>query len=301
MSFCYDSNSPIDLIEAETKICDSKCAFSFNYVKSSLIGSNKKTHLEFKLQNNDKNSIKFNGNYYNLEKFMLFRNSVHKLNGQSKSAELVIEHSKINNPSKKLVVCILLNVVNNNDSDIDFLIDKMSLLALKLNDTAVIKYPSFSLNNIIPEERYFNYSSNLFYFKNNSGLCYKNHDIIVINKILSINTKNYNNLFDLINKHSFPINLSNKPDTFYSKKKASLGLGVMGENDIYIECKPTGEGEDKVVQELIDVKKEDNLIFLMDYFKKTFGFLYLNSAELFGSLIGGILIIVVIKYLKSFK
>lgn len=301
MSFCNNSNSPIDLIKAETKECDTKCSYQFNYNKSSLVGKNKKHYLEFKLQHNDKSSINFFNTFYYLEKFMIFRKSVHTLNGKERSAELVIEHSQVNNPSKKLVVCVLINIVNHNDSDLDFIIEKMSLLAPNLNNEAVISYPSFSLNNVIPEEHYFNYKSNLFYSKNNNSLCYKKHDIIVIDKELSINNKNYNNLIDLITKHSFPVNLMEKPDTFYSKNKASLGIGVIGENDIYIECKPTGEGDIKTIQERIDIKTEDKFGGLKRFLARNLGFLYLNGSEIFGSIIGAILIIIVLKYLKKFK
>ena len=298
MSFCYNSNSPIDLNKAVTQDCDNKCLYEFNYIKSSLNGINKKTHLEFTLQNNDKSDVKFYGNYYNLEKFMLFRDSAHSLNGTKKQAEIVIEHSQINNPSKKLVVCILINVVNQNDSDLDFIIEKMSLLAPRLNDSSPIKFPSFSLNNIIPQDKYYNYRANLFYLYNNSGLCEKKQDIIVFDKFLTINTKNYNNLIDLINKNTFITQIDDAPDTFYSKNNAVLGTGIMGENDIYIECKPTGEGEQKVTQETIDIKKDDRFLFIVKLFNRVFGFLKLRGAEIFGSIIGAIIIYVILKLIK---
>lgn len=303
MSFCYNSKSPIDLIEIETASipCTDKCLYQYNYNKSSLIGKNLKTHLEFTLKNNDKSTINFGGNLYNLEKIMLFRNSAHRLNGKVKHAELILEHSKIINPSKKLVVCILINSVANSDSDLDFIIEKMSLLNPNLNNEATIMYPSFSLNNIIPREKFFTYQANLFYNKTNSGLCDKINTFIVFDKMININNKNYNNLISLIDLTIFRLQTVNKPPTFYSGSKASIGTGVIGDDDIYIECKPTGDGDSTMVQEIVEIKEENKYKYLTDFLKKTFGKLYGNREEIFSSIIGAILIYAVLKVLKKFR
>ena len=321
MTFCANTNSPIDLIRTDTEVCDNKCLYEYNYGKSSLNGFNLKTNLVFLLQNNNENHVKFNSLNYNLEGMLLFRDSVHKINGNRKSAELIIVHNEKDNPSKKLVVCILINVVNQNDGDLDYIIDKMALMAPANGDSANIRYPSFSLNNIIPTSKYFNYKGDLFYENNSSNLCYQPsniddsrprdsylHDIIVFDKVLSINTTNYNNLISLINKHTFVIQgpedtlfgrqESNTP-VFYSKNNAVLGTGIMGEDDIYIECKPTGADDDKVVQVDVDIKDEDKFKFIIDYFNRTFSFLKVNKNEILGSFIGAIIIYVILKIVKS--
>lgn len=314
MTFCANTNSPIDLIRTETETCDNKCLYEFNYSKSSLNVHNFKTHLEFTFQNNEKSDIKFNGLNYTLEKMLLFRDSVHKLNGKRKSAELVIIHNQKKNPSKKLVVCILIIVVNPNESDLDYIIDKTSILTPNNGNKANIIYPSFSLNNLIPKKKYFNYKGNLFYVYNNSPLCNKMginethtrykinsylHDIIVLDNVISINTDNYNKLIKLINKHTFILNYSEKVPVFYSINNAVLGTGIMGEDDIYIECKPTGEGEKKNVQEYVDIKNEDRFKFIIKILNKTFGFLKINGPEIIGSIIGGIIIYIILKIIKS--
>lgn len=301
MTFCINSNSPIDLIKAETRKCDNKCLYEFNYSKSSLIGTNFKTHLEFTLQTNKDTDVKFYGSYYNLEKFLIFRESLHTINGNKKSAELVIVHHQKNNPSKKLVVCILIKIENQNDSDLDYIIDKMSILAPNKDDSTAIRFPSFSLNNIIPQSKYFNYTGNLFYEYIDSPLCNRGdlHDIIVFDKVITINSKNYRNLIDLINKHTFYINSLEKTDVFYSKNNAILGTGIMGEDDIYIECKPTGDGNNKNIQVDVDVKTDNSFDFLKKFLNKIFSFFKLNKNEIFGSLAGAIIIYIVLKIVKS--
>ena len=177
----------------------------------------------------------------------------------------------------------------------------MSILAPNKDDTANIRYPSFSLNKIIPQSKYFNYKGNLFYEYNDQPLCSNEslHDIIVFDKVISINAKNYNNLIDLINKHSFYVQNSENTPTFYSKRNAVLGTGIMCEDDIYIECKPTGDGDEKNMQVYVDVKKDDRFEFLIVFFNKIFRFFKLNKNEIFGSLAGAIIIYIILKIVKS--
>lgn len=301
MVFCANSNSPINLIKADSQECDNKCLYEYNYGKSSLIGHNFKTHLEFTMKNNKDNAVFFYGKYYNIEKILLFRDSVHTINNNKKSAELVIVHQDKGDPSKKLVVCILIKIVNQNNSDLDYIIENMELLAPNKDDLAELRFPSFSLNKIIPKSKYFNYRGNLFYESNNSDLCDINklHDIIVFDEVITINNNTYNKLRDLINRHSFNIQNSENTPTFYSKKKAVLGTGIMGEDDIYIECKPTGDGDKKNMRVDVAVKKDNKFEFFKIFLEKIFRFLKFNSSEIMGSFLGAIIIYIVLKTVKN--
>ena len=141
----------------------------------------------------------------------------------------------------------------------------------------------------------------MFYNKTNVDSCDTEHTFIVFDKIININNKNYNNLQRLIDLKIFPIQIREKPRTFYSGIKASIGTGVIGEDDIYIECKPTGDGDSTMVQEIVEIKEEDKYKYLTDFFKKTFGKLYKSRAEIFSSIIGAILIYIVLKTFKKFR
>ena len=309
MSYCNNSNSPIDLISTNVNenSCDDFCEYSFNYSKSSLNGFNKNTHLEFKLQN-EKSEIKFGSIDYTLEKILLFKKSPHTLNGNNKNAELVLIHNNNKSPQQKLVVCILISAANQEDNDLDFIIKKMAELAPTSNNETTIRYPSFSLNNIVPKKNYFYYKGNLFYEKNKSSLCYDPdstpkpspedflHHIIVFDHVIYINEKSIELLNSLLSDHNITIkNSITQDEIFYSKNKAILGVGNFGEDDIYIECKPTGQDDEKVIPVDVDVDTNDKFKFLKDYLKKTFWFAKSYGKEILGSFVGAIIIYIILK------
>ncbi len=190
--------------------------------------------ISYEINTNSKSAM-YNNVIYNVTTLMIVHPSVHSFNGNTGiQGEIIIKHT---NGSQKLNVCIPINTKPTNSLSgsniVAKIIDAVSAEAPTENNIAQ-GIDEFSIMDIIPKSTYFSYiaingDTNIVFGIENGIYLTKN----TINKLISmLDTYNanseYNYNSDLFKSTNNPIN------------------GLIGD-DIYIDCTPTGYGEDETV------------------------------------------------------
>lgn len=232
---CFNATSPIDLININADDCSLKCEFAFKYPISSLTGRNNNEFLSFSFDQQQATPVLFNKEKYYVESMRLYRPSLHTFNGSHTDAELVIIHNHLAG-TNNLLVCIPIMAVSNHMNTFDKIISQMGEKANSEGGTANINLPSFSLQNIVPKKPYYYYTGTLPY-----SPCNGSYEYVVYDKkdSLQITSSSLRLLNSLISESKYGIKKATN-GFFYNKKGPSTSLET-GEDDIYIECQPTGE------------------------------------------------------------
>lgn len=190
--------------------------------------------ISYDIKPNSKSAM-YNNVIYNVTTLMIIHPSVHSFNGNTGiPGEIIIKHT---NGSQNLNVCIPINKRPTNSLSgsniVAKIIDAISAEAPTKNNIAQ-GIDEFSIMDIIPKSTYFSYiaingDTNIVFGIENGIFLTKN----TMNKLKSMfNTYNANSEYkynsDLFKSTNNPIN------------------GLIGD-DIYIDCTPTGYGEDETV------------------------------------------------------
>lgn len=233
---CLNATSPIDLINIKAQDCSLKCEYAFKYQISSLYGRNNGDYLSFSFDQQQSTPVLFNKEKYYVESMRLYRQSLHTFNGAKADAELIIIHNHLAG-TNNLLVCIPIMSVSSNTDTLDRIISQMGEKANKEGETANINLNSFSLQNIVPSKPYYYYNGTLPY-----SPCNGNYEYVVFDKknALQINSSSLRLLNSLIQESNYGVK-EPKNGFYYNKSGPRTNLATGGEDDIYIECNPTGE------------------------------------------------------------
>lgn len=172
--------------------------------------------------------------------YKLIHNNIQSLTIDQVSiiGELVIEHNNVNDPSDKQYLCFLLkHVTSNNDiNDIDILLDfenqDKSNTFIELNDIIpqqdnCIVYESKPLNGDIP------------------------NNVFIFTTPIEINATSK----DIINNCPIDTSLFGKESSKY-QVLPSTNIAKRGDEDIYIDCSPTGESQETINTYNIPINSE---------------------------------------------
>lgn len=259
MSSATKNKTPINIV-GNVPNCSLKCNFSFKYPSSKILKIlNKGNYVNIDVERMSEPPVSFNNEGYNVKDIRIYTPSLHTYSGSTADAELIIIHTNSNN-SSYLLVCIPIsvnNIINDNSAFLSRVIQEMSKRANAVGEETILQEERFSLNNLVPRKPFFSYEGVLPYSPNNG-----NADFIVYNmdNAIPINDKTFKQMGNMIisqNTIVYPA----KDRLFYN----SSGPTVVGINDdIYIDCRPTGADGNVIVP----VSKESEL----------------NSADVFGNL-----------------
>jgi carbonic anhydrase len=238
MASCSSSNAPRDLIQVKSQECSLKCDYAHNYPMSSIIGNHQGEYLSFTFDTQSHPPVVFNQDKYNVSSMRIYTPSLHTFNGKQADAECIIYHKHLEG-IKELLVCIPLRATSNGDNFIDTMIQQMSKMANQEGTNTQLQIPSFTLQSIIPQSSYYYYEGTLPYPPCNTNQLY---DYLVFETPLEITSSSLTLLQKLISKQSYPIRKGDEiqSSTFYHSFAPSNTLQT-GNDDVYIECQPTGE------------------------------------------------------------
>ena len=274
---CKTASAPInipDINSDEThKLCDLKCEYVCNYKITSSIVTNKGTSIKLTYDNVNTTPVTYNGNKYTVQEIRIYSPSIHKWNGETTDAEMIIVHKPGSGATfnDDLSVSIPIKASSSTTPT------SLSNIISQLNNTgqqagSVAHVSSFDLNDFIPiGSPFFSYNGSLIFDSCNG---YDNNYVVFdINKTggyKTISSSDLKVLQNLISNSGITVkandsSVSNKTtDVYYNKKGAQKGST---ESDIWIDCKPTGElGETLVVTPGNTLLKDFN-----DYIGKMFG------------------------------
>jgi carbonic anhydrase len=238
---CPVATSPIDIIKQDSNTCDLKCDYAFHYRNTSVRAENKGAYLSFAFDNAAVPPVVYNSEKYQVGRMRLYRPSLHTWNGQHADAEVLIEHSAISGRGN-LMVCIPVKAGASSAGVLSAIIAQVGQTAPNAGGSTNISLPAFTLNNVIPRAPFYSYTGTLPYVP-----CVGIYNYVVFGMEHSIGVNRDTSMMinKLITEAAYPVR---KPigGVFYNKKGAGNALSS-GEDEIYIECQPTGEDGETLV------------------------------------------------------
>ena len=286
MSSTNKNKTPIDIV-GNVPNCSLKCNFSFNYPSSKiLIIRHKKNYIYIDVERIGETPVSFNNEDHSADGMRIYTPSLHTYNGVKADAELIIVHTNINNASN-LLICIPIsvnNIINDNSAFLSRVIQEMAKRANSDGAETHLSEERFSLNNLVPRKPFFSYEGDLPYSPNtiNSNFIVYNMD-----NAIPINDKIFKQMQTMIisqNTFVYPTN----DRLFYN----SSGPTVVGVNeDIYIDCRPTGADGNVIVP----VSTESNLNSLNVFSNINLGGINQNIKIVLTVLLAGIFLLLMMK------
>lgn len=237
-----DFTAPINLIPASFSTCTRKCEYVLGYKKSSFQIEVKDNHLLFKPLFGSATMI-YNGSTYAVYDMRLYLGNLHEWDSSGCDVELQITHKTLNGDNT-LIVCIPV-MKDGNGSSVNDLIDPVN------NADPSVEY---DISRLIPSANYYSYSGTGQFNKLFRGITYvlfDKSDSLYISKTKLEQLSGGLKLTKIDFDNSEPVRMDSTDTTGgaapvqYSSSVPKSGQGVI--DDIYIECKPTGdEGEEEV-------------------------------------------------------
>jgi carbonic anhydrase len=234
---CLNSTSPIDINKNNLAgKCDFKCSYSFQYMNSSCVATNRGDYISLSYDNTSNPSVIYNDSGYNVKEVRLYSPSIHTYNGKKVDGELIIEHNSIAGLSQLLVcVPIKVNDVDAQDSKIlTNIISTISNNAPNKDEATDVRLLDYNLNIFVPRKPFYSYTGTLIYQP-----CGGKYNYIVFSPdeyYNNISTKTFNTLQQLISAHPYKIQ-TDGPSLYYNSQGATV---YSSNNDIYIDCQPVG-------------------------------------------------------------
>jgi len=235
---CSNATSPINITKNVDSECDLKCEYSYNYPTTNLLVSNRGDHLSFRTDPSKEAPVVFNANKYDVSEMRLYGPSLHTYGGKQTEAELIINHNNLSG-NGSLLVCVPITIDNSitkASSLFDTVISQVSKTATSAGQQTSVSLPTFTLNDIVPKKPYYFYKGTLPY-----SPCNGNYNYVVFHKddAITLTLSSLMKLSKLISAQSYKTH-NVKGGLFYNKSGPKIHRANTGNDDIYIECKPTG-------------------------------------------------------------
>jgi carbonic anhydrase len=240
---CPEATSPINIDTTLSNIekCNLYCSYSFNYNDSTCIVKHYPTFLEIAYETNvSKSHVTLNNDEYNASTIRIYSPSIHTYNGVKADAEMIIIHHGFSR--QKLIVSIPFVQTTNGSTGIgsnimNDIIQQLSgvINTTVSNDTQILNVNNFNLNNFVPKTPYYFYVGKSFFSE-----CDGTYYYIVFDKTSSAISMPYR-IVQLLQQMITPANIPIQQNTFYLNDKGpNKNKGDLSD-DIYIDCRPTGE------------------------------------------------------------
>ena len=240
---CVLSKAPINIPKESNDLCVEKCSLKFNYGKSSFSIKNGGDYLSLGYDASTTN-VKYNANKMEVHEIRIYTPSLHTYDGVRAEADMIIVHSGF---GKNLLVCIPMKSSDGTGSGASTFSQMLSEASSRIpntGDATTINALTWSLNDFVPNKKpLWSYTSNLPY-----NPCTGVYDYIVFSlndyyvpisaKMVGL-LQGKNNKKGLITKQQYEI--KSGPRIFYNKNGATNSNFSGDDDDIYIECQPTGD------------------------------------------------------------
>ena len=240
---CVLSKAPINIPKESKDLCVEKCSLKYDYGKSSFSIKNGGDYLSLGYDASTTN-VKYNANKMEVHEIRIYTPSLHTYDGVRAEAEMIIVHSGF---GKNLLVCIPMKSSDGTGSGASTFSQMLSEASSRIpntGDATTINALTWSLNDFVPNKKpLWSYTSNLPY-----SPCTGVYDYVVFSlndyyipisaKIVGL-LQGKNNKKGLITKQQYEI--KSGPRIFYNKNGAINSNFSGDDDDIYIECQPTGD------------------------------------------------------------
>jgi hypothetical protein len=242
---CPNSTAPVN-IPTVGKTCSLKCKYSYNYPSSEITATHNGDYISLRLNPVQNSPVEYGNASYDVEEVRIYIRSIHTYVGEVAHGELIIMHRN-NMGSEKLFVCIPLmysgDSVDDNSIVLDNVLSEVGKRANSNGKQTQINLASFNLNKFIPKKPYIIYNGTSP-FTPCSGKANTNVNYVVFGKqdAIKLTASSVNLLYNILKIHNYTIKSDPVNGFFFNKSGPSSSTS--SNEDIYIECKPTGsDGE----------------------------------------------------------
>lgn len=227
--------------------CKLKCSYSFDYQNSSTIIKNEGFSITLSYDKANISPVIYNINKYEVESVKIYAPSIHNFNGSTTDAEIVIRHVPVvSGPPLVVAIPIIVSASSTTSKASTTLSQIISITSLNANakgQSTTTSSSNFNLNDfIIPKIPLYAYtqtdSTNWIVFDKDNAILLDKSSIDILTKIISPLPKSQTQLIG--------------PQLFYNKSGAVKGLSGGSNGQIYIDCQPVSESEEKI--ELVQFK-----------------------------------------------
>jgi len=218
--------------------CDLKCAYNYYYSDSSLTVTNTGISISFPYDNGNTSPVIYNQQKYTVQNVQIYCPSVNIYDGQQAAGEIIVTHIP-QQGGNNLYVCVPFIGSTSSTTATNLLtqlITDVSTSAPTEGENANININGFTLQNIIPKNPYYNFTSTSSQF---------NGDFVVfdISNAIPINQQTLTTLGNIID----PFNLQISGEAlFYNSNGPTTSSSGVEDDGIYISCQPTGASEEQV-------------------------------------------------------
>uniref|UniRef100_A0A6C0E8J7 Alpha-carbonic anhydrase domain-containing protein n=1 Tax=viral metagenome TaxID=1070528 RepID=A0A6C0E8J7_9ZZZZ len=212
--------------------CNLKCSFSSKYEISNSSATNNDIYVSVSYDKQSMPPVVFNYQKYNVSTIKIYSPSLHSYDGTKVQGEIIIEHQPVTSGS---VLNVCIPIVQSSDNSkagqiVSQIIEKVSANAPSKGNTTKLNLDSFTLQNIIPNKPYFNYT-------NQAGV---NH--ILFSKLDAIPVSQ--TLLTSLSKIIKPFQLTIPETKLFFNSDGPNTKNDLAKEGIYISCNPTGDSEE---------------------------------------------------------
>lgn len=216
--------------------CTLKCDLGFDYGDiSDCKITNMGNYLSLTSTATNK-PVTYNLTTYNVTEIRIYRQSINKFNGNFSDGELIIIHTS-DDGKFPLYICVPIKKGNSSDITTGVLSTILSEAKKGANST------SSANNKVLIQEQYFVYNLNDFVPRKPFYMAVVNNINYIIfppssNTYVYINISDFEILTTITTQQTYP---SANPQISYNAKGPSLAKS----DEIYIDCQPVGESDNK--------------------------------------------------------
>lgn len=225
--------APLNMVKRSAGKCSLKCLLWYKYGSSSCTVTNQIDHL--RISYDGESDVMFNSLPYKPSEMRIFKPSIHTFDGQQADAEMIVVHT---GSGGGLLICIpIMGSTSVNASTGSNVLDDIISNAPEQKQTTTLNMHDYNLNFLIPKSGYFSYTASMPY-----GECdNKPYEYVVFPKSsMTLSKETINTL----GSHIHDSYISAKQGDIYWNEKGTKSNGFNGEGQIYIDCQPTGQGDD---------------------------------------------------------
>lgn len=240
---CRLSKAPINIPNKSDSRCVEKCNLVFNYGDSSINLSNKGDYISLDYDSSSTN-VTYNTIKMEVNEIRIYTPSLHTYDGLRADAEMIIVHSGF---GENLLLCIPMKAseyLDSNSNTLNIIFENAVKKIINKGDSTSLSSLTWNLNDFVPNKKpLFSYTSTLPYTPCSGSYNYlvwnmNDYTIPIPKKVITL-LQGTPKTKGLIDKHQYDI--KNGIDIFYNEYGAVNSNFVGDDDDIYIECNPTGD------------------------------------------------------------
>lgn len=251
-------NIPVDEL-GSFPTCNESCAYSFDYGSSTTSVKHTENYFTFKYEKSNSIKATYNNTQLQIKEIRLYHRSLTAYNGESTDFELLIHHHDTQNLGINVLVSVPIRVQesaprSNALTYLESIVDNLPTQAATTDDDFTVINVPFSLNDFVSYQPYVFAKTRLPYYPNNgeyTSIYFLPSNSPIISRTVA------DKLTNLLSSSSTEQPERTVPsvdsgEMFYNNVGANHPDQATGDDDIWIDCQPTGDtliSEDELARE----------------------------------------------------